>query len=201
MHGGRFLIFKMTIVLIINICKEKLHYFEFVKPIEDILKHVGVGFFTREYKKISKEDLARADKIIICGTSLQDNDFSRIENLKFFEWLIKKDFNKPVFGICGGMQVIGLVFSRYRASLLKKLEIGFYKENFKKEFFGLIGEENAYHLHGSYVDFMKSKEFEIICSSLDLVSQAVKHKEKEIYGVLFHPEVRQKGLIEKFVSI
>jgi anthranilate/para-aminobenzoate synthase component II len=29
--------------------------------------------------------------------------------------------------------------------------------------------------------------------------QAIKHKTKPFYGVLFHPEVRNKGLIEKFL--
>jgi anthranilate/para-aminobenzoate synthase component II len=33
------------------------------------------------------------------------------------------------------------------------------------------------------------------------IVQAVKHQTKEIYGVLFHPEVRQKEMIANFVKI
>ena len=72
-------------ILIINLCKEKLHYYEFVKPIEDILKNKKIGFFTKNYKKISADDLKEAEKIIICGTSLKDNEF--LEDINKFEWL------------------------------------------------------------------------------------------------------------------
>src|SRR3989344_4621898 len=71
-------------VLLINVCKEKLHYYEFVKPIEDILGKNNLRFFTRHYKKISKEDLENADKIIICGTSLKDNEF--LEDIKKYSY-------------------------------------------------------------------------------------------------------------------
>ena len=96
-------------------------------------------------------------------------------------------------GICGGMQIIGLVFG---GRLKKKTEIGFYYEDFKKEFLGLFREQEVYHLHNYYIDFYKLKEFEIY--SENKVIQAVKHWDKEIYGVLFHPEVRQKSLIRNF---
>ena len=62
-------------ILIVNICKEKLHYLEFVKPIEDILSSSGSKFFVKHYLEIKKSDLEKADNIIICGTSLFDNLF------------------------------------------------------------------------------------------------------------------------------
>ena len=71
-------------ILLINICNEKLHELEFVKPIEDILNKNNIEFKTKHYSKIIKNDL-KSDKIIICGTSLKDNDF--LKNLKYFEWL------------------------------------------------------------------------------------------------------------------
>ena len=176
-------------ILLINICREKLHELEFVKPIEDILNNGKIKYFVKDYKKINKNDLERADKIIICGTSLRDDEF--LKNINKFEWL--KDFNKPVLGICGGMQIIGLVF---RGKLEKKTEIGFFKEYFKKQFLGLKGWQEVYHLHNHYAAFSKLKEFEVFNG--DSVNQAVKHKKKEVYGVLFHPEVRQKELILNF---
>src|SRR3989344_8400133 len=126
-------------ILIINICKEKLHYFEFVKPIEDILKNNNIKFFTKDYTLINKEDLKKANKVIICGTSLKDNKF--IEDLDKFSWI--EEFNKPILGICGGMQIILLL---YGGELKKEKEIGFSKENFKKEFLGVEGEVEVYHL-------------------------------------------------------
>jgi len=180
-------------ILLINICKERLHYFEFVRPFEETLRNNGIKFFTRYYKEVNESDLKKSEKVIICGTSLKDNDFSRFENLRFFNWI--RDFNKPVLGICGGMQVIGAV---HGAKLGKKTEIGFFREKFNKEFLGISKgrEEKVYHLHNNIVYFYLLEEFESFCDSE--VSQAIKHKEKELYGVLFHPEVRNKGLIVNF---
>ena len=103
------------------------------------------------------------------------------------------NFDKPVLGICGGMQIIGLIFG---GKLKKKTEIGFYEEKFVKKFLNLENVEKVYHLHNNYINF-NYLDFEIF--SGEEVSQAVKHKKKNIFGVLFHPEVRQKGLIKEFV--
>ena len=63
--------------------------------------------------------------------------------------------DKPILGVCGGMQIIGKLFG---GKLKKKTEIGYYKENFNKNFFGLIGESEVYHLHNYYADFLKLKK-------------------------------------------
>ena len=52
-------------ILIINICKEKLGYYEFVRPIESILENNKIKFFTKHYNKVNKNDLKKSDKIII----------------------------------------------------------------------------------------------------------------------------------------
>ncbi len=177
-------------ILIINICKDKLHYYEFVKPICDILENEKIRFEVKDYLDIYSSDLKNFEKIIICGTSLLDDSF--IENLEKFSWI--KDFDKPLFGICGGFQIIGLI---YGGKLKNKTEIGFFNENFSKDFFGLKGEQEVYHLHNNFIKF--SKEFESFTKSE--IYQAVKHKSKPFYGVLFHPEVRQKNLISEFLKL
>jgi|SRR3989344_3037517 len=174
-------------ILIVNICKEKLHYYEFVKPIEDILKKDRIKFYTINYHNLDKEDIKKAEKIIICGTSLKDNHF--VGDIDKFYWL--KEYNKPVLGICGGMQIISVLFE---GKLNKKIEIGFYEEEFNKEFLGLIGKQKVYHLHNNCTTL--PKDFEEFTGSE--IPQAVKHISKPIYGVLFHPEVRNKQIIINF---
>jgi len=176
-------------ILIINLCKEQLHYYEFVKPIEDILQKNKIEFLTKHYSKITEGDLHKADKIIICGTSLKDNTF--LEEIDNFTWL--KKINKPVFGICAGMQIIGLIFD---GKLKKQKEIGLEKIKFTKDFLGFIGEKQVYTLHNNYIEF--SKDFEVFAKTKNC-AQAIKHKHKEIYGTLFHPEVRNYELIKQFV--
>ena len=181
-------------LLIINICKEKLHYYEFVKPIENILINNHINYFVKYYKNLNKKDLNKFSKIIICGTSLLDNEFIDNKNINKFKWLL--EINKPILGICGGMEIIGKVFGR---KLKRKTEIGFYKEKFYKSFLGLNERCEVYHLHNFYIDFT-DLDFEVYCENNRII-QAVKHKYKEIYGVLFHPEVRNKDLIKEFCKL
>lgn len=178
-------------ILVVNVCKEGLHYYEFVRPIEDIIRRCEIDFFTKHYSEIDDEDLRLADKIIICGTSLGDNQFA--EDYLKFKWLAKID--KPVLGICAGMQLIGFAFG---GKMKKQTEVGFLHEFFEKKFLGLEGEVEVYHLHNNYIDFYKLKDFEVFAGNK--IAQAVKHKNKEIYGVLFHPEVRQKDMVAEFVN-
>jgi GMP synthase-like glutamine amidotransferase len=177
-------------ILIISTCEEKIHEMEFVNPIENILKNKKISFFRKHYKEINEKDLKNADKIIMTGTSLKDNKF--LKDINYFEWI--KSIKKPILGICSGMQIILLI---YNGKLRNKKEIGYYKENFTKEFLGMKGENEVYHLHNNYITLPK----DFISYTKGKVPQAVKHKEKEIYGVLFHPEVRKSNLIEEFVRI
>jgi GMP synthase-like glutamine amidotransferase len=177
-------------ILIISVCKEPFHNLEFVTPIEKILSKNKISYFTKHYSKLNANDLQKANKIIICGTSLKDNEF--LKDINKFQWI--KDFNKPILGICAGMQIISLIFT---TKIKQKTEIGFYKENFSKEFLSLINEHEVYHLHNNYT--ILSKEFESFTKSI--IPQAIKHKSKKIYGVLFHPEVRNKKLIEEFTHL
>ena len=176
-------------IVLIQICKETFHYFEFVKPIEDILNNMGVKFVSIKYKDISDELLLQVDKVIICGTSLKDNSF--LDDVDDFFWI--KNFDKPILGICGGMHILGLVFD---GKLEKQQEIGLKEIKFKQDFFGVIGKKEVYELHNFCA---KSSEFEILATSKHC-PQAMKHKYKPFYAVLFHPEVRNKELIVNFVK-
>lgn len=176
-------------ILLINMCKEKLHYFEFVLPVEDIVKNENKKCFIKHYMELTKKDIEKADKIIICGTSLKDEEY--LKNIEKFIWL--KEIDKQVLGICAGMQVICTVFN---GTIIKGREIGLRRINFKKNFLGFIGEKEVYELHNHAVD--KLKNFMIYAKN-EFV-QAIKHKNKNIFGVLFYPEVRQKDLIRNFIS-
>lgn len=162
-------------ILVINICKEKLHELEFVKPIEDIIKRNNKKFVTKHYMNVKENDLEKAEKVIICGTSLRDNNF--IEDVKIFSWI--KDFKESILGICGGSHIIGLVLG---FKLKTKKEIGLKKIQIEKEFLGIKGEISVYHLHG-----------------LEVLPE-IYHKDN-LYATVFHPEVRNKKMIEEFVKI
>jgi GMP synthase-like glutamine amidotransferase len=178
----------MSRVLIISTCAEKLHELEFVRPIKKIIEG-KCDFEIKHYSKVDLSFVKIFDKIIICGTSLKDNKF--MENIDAFDWL--KSFNGSVLGICAGMQILGMTFGD---RLKSGPEIGFLFEEFSEEFLGIRDKQEVWHLHNNYVEF--GENFDRFTNSKIL--QAVKYKEKEFYGVLFHPEVRQKEMILEFLK-
>lgn len=188
----------VKMILIINICNEKMHYYEFVKPIEDILLASKQSFITRHYKKdysiIIERDLALSDKIIITGTSLKDMSYSK--NLVMFDFL--KSYTKPVLAICGGMQILCGI---YGCKLVKGNEIGLKTISFDNAFLGIKGSREVYLLHNFSVrdNALLKKSFTV--SSKTEYVQAVVHKKFSHYGVLFHPEVRNKDLIVNFLYL
>jgi len=158
-------------ILIIKTNKEELHDLEFVKPIEDILSKNNINFFTMHYNNLTIKDINKTDKVIICGTSLKDNQF--LEDINKFEWI--ENFKKPLLGICAGSHIIGLVLG-YKVK--KKMQIGL-KDIQINNFLGMKERRQVYHLHNYQV------------------LPEIFHKEN-IYAVLFHPEVRNKELIKNF---
>ena len=179
-------------ILIISVCREKLHELEFVKPVEKI---VCKNFVTKNYKDVTQEDLNAAKKVIICGTSLRDFDY--MENLSKFLWL--KNFSKPVLGICAGMQIIGVTFgSEISGGVYIGTHFGNFSQGFADKFFE-EGEtvQEVYFLHKKIAGLPEG--FEKLNEGLSYPT-VFKHKEREIYGVLFHPEVLNREVIERFVE-
>ena len=177
----------MILIIDTNEKENSLHYFEFVKPVQDLIKKQSkVIHFT----KVTKKDLNKAEKIIICGTSLINKEY--LKKYKKFLWI--KSINKPILGICAGMQIIGKIFN---SRLKKSKEIGpvIVTQVKKDRLFENIKE--VYTLHS--IGITTPKEFQVLLKNKKNV-QAIKHKKKEMYGVLFHPEVLNKEIIIKFAE-
>lgn len=169
-------------ILIINTCKEELSEMEFVRPVALLVKNHVIKHFT----KIKKEDLSSADKIIITGTALKDFDYLETD----YSWM--KNYNKPVLGICAGMQIIAKAFG---LPFEEDTQIGPQKVEVVKENKLCTGEFKAYFLHTKTIS-----GFETLATSNGKPC-VIKHPEKEIYGVIFHPEVMNEEIIKKFSSL
>lgn len=140
------------------------------------------------YHHITQKNITTADKIIISGTSLKDDTF--LNDLHLFEWI--KHYNKPILGICAGMHILGLLFD---GQLKKQKQIGIQTTTFTKEFLGMKGKKQVYHLHNYYVQSPHYSTY----TTPQSYPQAIKHNTKPFYAVLFHPEVRNKELITQFI--
>jgi GMP synthase (glutamine-hydrolysing) len=104
-----------------------------------------------------------------------------------------KDCDKPILGICAGMQTLGLVFG---GRLQECLEIGMTQVETLKTNPLFSSSFKAYSLHNYSIQ--PSDEFDALAESAKCI-QAIKHKQKNIYGVLFHPEVRNQEIVQRFI--
>ena len=93
------------------------------------------------------------------------------------------------------MQTIGLVFG---GRIVKCREIGMTEVGTSKENVLFSSAFKVYALHNYAL--APSAEFEVLAESASCV-HVVKHKQKDVYGVLFHPEVRNREVIERFVQV
>lgn len=181
-------------ILIIDLCNNPLHAREFVKPIEDVLENEHIEYAITSYRAIDDKTIKQADKIIISGTSLADFDY--LKHAQAFSFL--KTFNNPVLGICGGMQLLCTTFD---CKLVKGSEIGLKPLQFTGAFLGIDSTRDVYCLHNLAVknDAAFKRYFDVYAKTKYI--QAVKHKKKPFYGVLFHPEVRNKDMIRNFARM
>lgn len=165
--------------------KGSLGFYEFVLPLCDIVK--PLEYEVKHYSEVT--DVKTYEKIILSGTPLKD--FGYLKYMNRFEWIRACDI--PILGICAGMQIIGLIF---KSSLDSHQEIGMTEIETISRNLLFSSTFRAFELHNYGIK--PSKDFEVLAKSKKCI-QSTKHIKKEIYGVLFHPEVRNKNIVNRFV--
>lgn len=180
----------MILVVDMNWKKDALAYFEFVLPILSIAQNLD-QCVAKHYAEVTSADIDSCKRIILSGTPLKDN--VTLNQPDKFAWL--KTVDKPVLGICAGMQTIGVVFG---LRLPKCIEIGMKQMSTIRDNPLFSSAFKAYSLHNYSVE--SSEEFEVLAESATCL-QALKHKKKPMYGVLFHPEVRNEEIVKRFIQL
>ena len=100
------------------------------------------------------------------------------------------DMGIPVLGICYGMQLISRQFGG-EISHADKREYGRSSMTVKKDnllFHGFNGSSTVWMSHGDKIEKLPDR-FEVLGSSENSEFAAIKHMDREIYGLQFHPEV------------
>lgn len=182
-------------ILLIDLCfkKDSLSHYEFVLPIRDALKREGAYCEIRHYAEVAPRDRASCDKIVLCGTALMDNEYAK--HLQSFSWI--RDCKKPLLGICAGMQVIGAV---YGGSIVQDKVIGL-KDIEIVRASPLLGEPRrieGYHLHNYAVTL--PQELSILAGRID-AAEAFQRGSDPMYGLIFHPEVRNRWILKRFAAL
>jgi len=182
----------MILLIDMSYLRNSLSTMEFVYPVEDIATEEGFSTTICHRTELSEEMITDARKIILCGTALRDNGF--LSDLKRFDWLY--EIQKPVLGICAGMQAIAIVFG---GNIATETEIGMreVKVNLQDPVFGGRKEFMAYEMHSQKVE--PPDNFKVIAVSGER-PVAIRHRQKKIYGALFHPEVRNNWFVTNFLE-
>ena len=181
-------------ILLIDLCYREgsLGFDEYVMPVERIVERSGFGTSSVHYRSVSPADVPGAEAIILCGTPLADNAFLKVPGA--FSWLEKTGV--PVLGICAGMEMICKTFG---GVLGPCTEIGMtgIRVAGSDPFFSEALSFSAYELHT--LACIEPGPLKVLAVS-DRCIQVIRHPVRPVYGVMFHPEVRNEWAVERFLS-
>jgi GMP synthase (glutamine-hydrolysing) len=176
------------VTLVVDLCQRDLSRSEFVEPIARI---VGQGARVKRYDEVGPEEVEAEEAVVICGTALADDGY--LERLDAFGWVAST--GTPVLGICAGMQVIVLL---HGGRLVEGKEIGMTRVVPEAPNPLVEGSTEVYGLHK--YDVADLDQFRVLARSHGCV-QAISHRERPLYGVTFHPEVRRGNVVSRFLEM
>lgn len=176
-------------ILLVSTCDNKLSEREFTTPISRI---IGDNHETLHYTQCTSDNISQFNKIIICGTSLKDTSY--IKNLDNFRKLFY-DFEGSILGICSGMPIVCSIFG---SKIIGNREIGMFEVEVLNKNPLCEKSFQAYNIHNYSV---KDLENFTVLAKTDTTPQIVKHNSKDVFGISFHPEVRNENILLNYLLI
>lgn len=181
-------------ILLVDLCYRdaSLSRFEFVDPLADAIRRCGHTPEIRHYSRPLARAGPNCQGAILCGTALKDSSY--LDHLEALDWVSR--FDRPVLGICAGMQVFAALFG---GEIVPSPAIGLAEIEIVEES-PLLGERrtiSGYHLH----NFGTTLPPGFLKLAGKQLPEAFRHPEKPIYGILFHPEVRNRWIVERFCTL
>ena len=129
----------MILIVDMNWKQDSLAFNEFVLPIASVIQPFD-ECEVKHFLDIEAQELNNYSKIVLSGTALKDH--ASLKEIDKFNWI--KKYNKPILGICAGMQTISLVFGE---PLTSCLQIGMTEIKTLKSNPLFQGHFKAYALH------------------------------------------------------
>lgn len=166
---------------------------------EAITKIEDVDFVVIHHSEISKEKIDEINPDLIYATGRVTYDWTIDEILEDYAEEIKliQNTNIPTLGVCAGLQLIAIAHGAGFGKMIETAddeeairEIGFQEIEIIKDAPLLANLENSFTCYEVHRDEIKNVPdgFELLASTEMCEIQAIRHKEKNIYGVQFHPE-------------
>lgn len=182
-------------ILLIDLCYREgsLGFDEYVLPVAGIAERSGFDTRSVHFRRVTVADFTGAEAVILCGTPLADNAF--LEEPEVFLWL--KTSKIPVLGVCAGMEMVCKTFG---GLLGPCTEIGMTEIRVTGTdlLFSESPSFSAYELHT--LACTDPGPLKVLAAS-DRCIQVVRDPTQPVYGVMFHPEVRNEWVVERFLSL
>jgi len=172
-----------------------------LQEIKQNLNELGYKFRVFKLEEIEDSEFKSFSGIIISGASTLLTQIDISKYIHLFRFV--KNIEIPVLGICLGHQIIGLLYgSEIHAKIMidKMEQIEIVKEN---DLFEDIKNQALFREeHSEFISLPDN--FILLAKSESCDNEAMKHKNKNIYGVQFHPEVSKdngKTLFRNFLKM
>lgn len=186
-------------ILIVTTYENELSKFEFLQPILNILIEINIKYeIITIFDNLDKIVVSKFDTIIFSGTAIKDFKYESININEFLNKLVKS--NILTIGICSGAQII----SKYLdLNLIKSKKIGIY------ELYNLKNNNSikSYLLHSKTLSFEEYKNNSklnikyVLKKTSDKKNWLIEYLSSENFHLFFfHPEIKNKELIEKILN-
>lgn len=189
----------MKKILIINNEKDHNDFGWIPEIMEAIAKIEKTEFAIIHHSEISKEKLDEINPDLIYSTGRATYDWEIEEILEDYssELEMMKNTNIPVLGVCAGLQLMAIAYGSGFGKMVETAENeeairekGFQEIEIIKDDPLLENLSNPFRCYEFHRDEIKDvpEGFELLASTEMCERQVIKHKEKNLYGVQFHPE-------------
>ncbi|MBL4861692.1 MAG: gamma-glutamyl-gamma-aminobutyrate hydrolase family protein [Crocinitomicaceae bacterium] len=181
-------------ILLIDFGSNKTEYIEeIIDEFCDVKRIPFIG--------LSSVDLTNITGVVLSGAPILITEVNTDLYIEKMEWI--KTTTLPVFGICFGHQLIGLLHGAF-GTRMKEARDWQTVEAFEESilFNRLPSEIEMMQDHCESISI--PAHFKLIASSDACVNEVMQHESNPIFGVQFHPEVsgnHGRILIENFVNI
>jgi GMP synthase (glutamine-hydrolysing) len=160
-----------------------------------------MDFKTVPFLEFSPDDFPEAKGVIISGAPLLITEINMEKHLETSKWI--KTIEIPVLGICFGHQVIGLQFGAFGSKIREDRD---WQEIGQLETDPIFSRmPNVFQMMEDHCEVISIPAgFTLLASSDASINEAMRHKDKNLIGVQFHPEVSGNMgsvLIENFIKI
>ncbi|MFK7785650.1 MAG: gamma-glutamyl-gamma-aminobutyrate hydrolase family protein [Crocinitomicaceae bacterium] len=148
-----------------------------------------------------KDDLNEIQGVILSGAPILVTEVDTTPYLEKMKWILTTKL--PVFGICFGHQLIGLLHGAFANRMREDRDWQVIESFVDSPLFKRL--PNEFRMMEDHCEAISIPPgFELVASSDACVNEAMQHREKLLFGVQFHPEVSGNHgavVLENFVTV